>query len=117
MVHLVYNKYEVHPADFIPTFFLLVATPGLTSVSLLPHFSSPVLAYLVGFATFYTGLLTSIAIYRISPWHPLARYPGPILAKISKLWTAYNVWTGNQHRVVADLHRRYGDFVRTGEWL
>ncbi|KAH7103623.1 high nitrogen upregulated cytochrome P450 monooxygenase 2 [Auriculariales sp. MPI-PUGE-AT-0066] len=31
------------------------------------------------------ALLASIAVYRLSPWHPLARYPGPWLHKLTKL--------------------------------
>ena len=36
--------------------------------------------------TYFATLLGSIAAYRISPFHPLARYPGPFIAKLSKLW-------------------------------
>ena len=35
---------------------------------------------------YFAALLVSIAAYRISPFHPLARYPGPFVAKLSKLW-------------------------------
>ncbi|KAL1669552.1 cytochrome P450 [Schizophyllum commune] len=39
---------------------------------------------------FFSTLLTSITAYRLSPWHPLAHFPGPYGAAISKWWL---VWT------------------------
>ncbi|EJF60792.1 cytochrome P450 [Dichomitus squalens LYAD-421 SS1] len=52
--------------------------------------------------------------YRLSPLHPLARYPGPLLCKVSALWLAYKSTSGTQHRYVKSLHDRYGDVVRIG---
>ena len=89
--------------------------PFLSSSFLLGHFSSANAAYTVGFATYYTSVITSIAIYRLSPWHPLAKYPGPIAAKLSKLWIVYVILKGDQLRVINDLHRKYGPYVRTGQ--
>lgn len=43
------------------------------------------------------GLFTSIAVYRLSPWHPLARYPGPTIAKLSKWYMSYWIAKGNRH--------------------
>lgn len=43
------------------------------------------------------GLFTSIAIYRLSLWHPLARYPGPTLAKLSKWYMSYWIAKGTRH--------------------
>ncbi|EJF56531.1 cytochrome P450 [Dichomitus squalens LYAD-421 SS1] len=60
------------------------------------------------------SLLCSIAAYRISPFHPLAWYPGPPLAKVTKFWGVWLSWTGTQHRVFLNLHRKHGPFVRTG---
>lgn len=52
--------------------------------------------------------------YRLSPFHPLAKFPGPLLARITNLWLAYVVYTGKRHVKLAQLHNQYGVFVRTG---
>lgn len=38
------------------------------------------------YAIFHTALVSSVVLFRLSPFHSLARYPGPILVKISKLY-------------------------------
>ncbi|KAJ6517974.1 cytochrome P450 [Mycena vitilis] len=58
--------------------------------------------------------LALIAAYRISPLHPLAVYPGPVLCRITTLQWAYVVSTGKRHLVTARLHEKYGVFVRIG---
>jgi hypothetical protein len=90
--------------------------------------SGVLLTFLVYFAT----LGGSIIAYRISPFHPLAKYPGPFVAKLSKLWMVcpsafilvieadrhaqvFISSTGKQHEYFASLHEKYGDIVRTGE--
>ncbi|ETW79556.1 cytochrome P450 monooxygenase 23 [Heterobasidion irregulare TC 32-1] len=57
--------------------------------------------------------LTTIA-YRVSPIHPLYRFPGPLIHKITSLQTAYIVYSGRRHLIVAGLHARYGKYVRIG---
>ncbi|TFK19398.1 cytochrome P450 [Coprinopsis marcescibilis] len=98
--HLIFKRYE-------PSFITYVLVNGLVSVgsvfvayassvsrlSLLPT----VLFVAKAVATFNASLATSIALYRLSPWHPLAGYPGPVLARLSK-------W----------LHEQYGAWVRVG---
>jgi hypothetical protein len=42
------------------------------------------------FATYFVTLTGSIAVYRVSPFHPLAKYPGPFIAKLSKLWMVHS---------------------------
>ncbi|KAL7277160.1 hypothetical protein ACG7TL_009006 [Trametes sanguinea] len=56
---------------------------------------------------FLLSLITSVTIYRISPFHPLARYPGPIACKVSKFWMAGVSLTGRQHTYIQSLHQRY----------
>ena len=61
-----------------------------------------------------TGLYSSIVIYRLF-LHPLQNFPGPPLAKISKLWHAYKILDRRNHTSLEELHERYGDIVRTGK--
>ncbi|KAJ7814739.1 cytochrome P450 [Mycena olivaceomarginata] len=88
----------------------------------LPHFS---ICSVAGGGTLNCSLfcqwlilsLTPLAItvaYRLSPFHPLAKIPGPLLPKATSLWFAYVVYTGKRHVKLAQLHDKYGVFVRTG---
>ena len=44
--------------------------------------------------------------------HPLAKYPGPMMAKWTRFWHAYNVYNGHFEDVQLSLHRRHGHIVR-----
>lgn len=70
-----------------------------------------------GLVRFQLLLISSILAYRLSPWHPLARYPGPLLCKASKIYWAVVNRNGNQNKLLAALHERYGDIVRIGACL
>ncbi|KAJ7932853.1 cytochrome P450 [Mycena leptocephala] len=68
---------------------------------------------LTAYIVFILTLGSSIVIYRISPWHPLAHIPGPAINKITKLWSVWVCFRGDQHRVNKVLHDNYGPFLRT----
>ena len=57
-------------------------------------------------ATFYL-----VAQYRKNG---LNRYPGPWLAKFTKLWLRLNVKTNQHQHHLLELHRRYGPTIRIG---
>lgn len=65
----------------------------------------------------YTGTLTS-SQYPVSIWiynllfHPLAKFPGPILWRVSRLPYMRETWRGHFPYVIQRLHARYGDVVR-----
>jgi hypothetical protein len=63
---------------------------------------------------YWASLAASVITYRLSPFHPLARYPGPLLARVSRLWALHVVLGRKQHQVSHQLFERYGDVVRTG---
>ncbi|KAJ7633021.1 cytochrome P450 [Roridomyces roridus] len=87
----------------------------LTIQPLLLFLATPSSSSLSGISVvFLSTLCISIALYRISPWHPLAHIPGPFLPRITKLWGAWTVASGRAHRVNKALHDKYGPFVRTG---
>ncbi|KAI0911326.1 putative benzoate 4-monooxygenase cytochrome P450 [Ustulina deusta] len=59
------------------------------------------------------GLFGSMFLYRV--WfHPLKRFPGPFLAKVSKLWHVWKVRDSQNYLFLESLRQQYGDFVRTG---
>lgn len=105
-VHLVFRRFEPwSPAIHL---ILLVAVPCAMSVAVK---TNP----LLGVPVFWTALIVSIVAYRISPFHPLARFPGPFLERISMFRMAAVSTTGRRHIYIRRLHERYGPFVRIGK--
>jgi hypothetical protein len=49
----------------------------------------------------------SISIYNAF-WHPLAKVPGPFLAKFTKIWLFRAELSGDGANVLAALHKKYG---------
>ncbi|KAI0483447.1 cytochrome P450 [Xylaria cf. heliscus] len=45
-------------------------------------------------------------------FHPLANYPGPLLARITLIWRFWHSLRGRFHRVIETNHQKYGDVFR-----
>ncbi|KAK0611327.1 cytochrome P450-like protein [Immersiella caudata] len=56
---------------------------------------------------------TCLVVYRLF-FHPLAKYPGPVLAKLTDAYMLYYAWKGDRHLEFWRLHEEYGKFVRFG---
>ena len=84
---------------------------------LLYHVKSFSVAFSFAFVTFLATLLGSISLYRLSPLHPLAKYPGPTRCKLTKFWMAWISYGGRSHIYYKKLHDKYGSIVRIGEAL
>jgi hypothetical protein len=110
--HLLFRRYE--PRSTQSHAILLIMIPGLLSNPVSYSVRSPYTALPLVFALYWSGLVFFTLAYRLSPFHPLAKYPGPVLAKSSKLWSAYLSAIGDQHRCYKRLHDCYGDVVRIG---
>ncbi|KXJ89961.1 isotrichodermin C-15 hydroxylase [Microdochium bolleyi] len=54
-----------------------------------------------------------VAVYRVF-FHPLAKYPGPLLAKLTDSYQLYHAWKGDRHLDFWRLHEKYGPVVRFG---
>ncbi|KAJ7633027.1 high nitrogen upregulated cytochrome P450 monooxygenase 2 [Roridomyces roridus] len=108
--HLYFHRFT--PKSAGGPILVLIAQPVL----LLFAISAPIslARILITYVTFLSTLSASIVVYRLSPWHPLAHIPGPVLYKITKLWSTRIVASGQSHRVTKALHEDYGGFVRTG---
>lgn len=107
-VYLVFRNYE---PKLIPSVGLLLALPCLLTRMLGLTFSSTVIAVL----TYWTLIIVFTVAYRISPFHPLANYPGPTLAKVSKYYAAYiNAVHADSHIRIKQWHGQYGDVIRIG---
>jgi cytochrome P450 len=53
----------------------------------------------------------SLVIYRLY-FHPLSRFPGPFLARITGFWRTYQYAQGNWHEDILKIHKKYGRVVR-----
>ncbi|KAI1821180.1 isotrichodermin C-15 hydroxylase [Xylaria intraflava] len=69
---------------------------------LLPAAVALVLVYSVG-----------LVVYRVF-FHPLAKYPGPFLAKITDAHQLYHAWKGDRHLQFWRMHEQHGKIVRFG---
>ncbi|CAK5268837.1 unnamed protein product [Mycena citricolor] len=110
--HLLFNRLE--PRSLASICSLLIIPPAILVWPLCGHVSGPLQAILWSLGIYCSSLVTSVLVYRLSPFHPLAGYPGPLLCKISKIWFAAVAMKGKQHIYYYELHQKYGDVVRIG---
>ncbi|KFA71865.1 hypothetical protein S40288_07736 [Stachybotrys chartarum IBT 40288] len=62
-----------------------------------------------------TFVLYTLVVYVYNAYfHPLSKYPGPKLAAISDLWSAYFLCGGRWPWILEDVLQTYGDVVRIG---
>ena len=57
--------------------------------------------------------ISAVVIYRLT-LHPLAKYPGPFLAKVTDIYLAYYAYKGSRHLAFHRAHVQYGAYVRLG---
>ena len=112
MSHLLFRRFE--PRSALSRVTLLIVIPVLLSIPISHLVQLPYIALPIAFAVYWSGLVFFTIAYRLSPFHPLSKYPGPVLAKSSKFWAAYHSAVGDQHRCYKRLHDRHGDVVRIG---
>jgi hypothetical protein len=87
-------------------FFLGIGAAAVDSVG-------PVWRYAALVTAAWLLYTATVAVYRIT-WHPLAKFPGPVLARSSYI---YELWydvilQGRYTRKVSELHQKYGPIVR-----
>lgn len=58
----------------------------------------------------WIGYRILLALYNISPLHPLSRFPGPKIAATSYLYEAYYDWllVGRYGHEIRRMHEHYG---------
>ncbi|KAJ7595196.1 cytochrome P450 [Mycena floridula] len=110
--YLLFNRLE--PRNPWVIVGLCLVPPALLSVFAFQPFGASTVNVLYSFVIFHSTLIIATCIYRLSPLHPLAKYPGPVLFKLSRLAAWYLVRRGDQHKYYRALHERYGPYIRTG---
>ncbi|KAH0835259.1 Tryprostatin B 6-hydroxylase [Fonsecaea pedrosoi] len=117
LLHLGYFIHGEHHMLALRYFQALLALPAVATLALVRHGMQPVAALGLTAAltiTLLLGLFTSMAVYR-GFFHRLRSFPGPSLAKYSKLWHFGLVTRSVRNFEEMDkLHREYGPFVRIG---
>lgn len=109
VAHNAFRRYETTSVLFHVS--LLTIPPVCTILYTAPQ---SLTASLAVFPTYLVSLAAFTILYRLSPLHPLARYPGPLSCKATKLRYAILSLSGRQHEFIHELHERYGDVVRIG---
>ncbi|KAJ6495411.1 high nitrogen upregulated cytochrome P450 monooxygenase 2 [Mycena sanguinolenta] len=108
--HFFFRNYE--PSSAILPLVLLAVQPVSLLVCIGEPFSFPRLLWT--YFAYLGSLNLSIVVYHLSPFHPLAQYPGPIIAKVTKLWGLWKAFHGYRHLYHKELHDMYGPYVRIG---
>ena len=75
----------------------------------LPFISKAALTFGAAFVLYCSAVI----VYRLT-LHPLAKYPGPKLAKISDFYAVYHAYIGDLHLDMWRCHKSFGNFVRYG---
>ncbi|KAI0688711.1 cytochrome P450 [Cytidiella melzeri] len=111
VVHWIFRRWE--PIQIIPVCSLIIGAPTFLSRLFVQQYGTPC-AMLLTFTVYYASIAASVIAYRVSPFHPLARYPGPMVAKLSAFWLAWIAFRGKRHLYIDRLHTQHGDIVRIG---
>ncbi|ETW79538.1 cytochrome P450 monooxygenase 1 [Heterobasidion irregulare TC 32-1] len=112
IAHVVFNRLEPRGAAVIG--ILILGIPATLSIALRASFTSLLSSAAFTLSNYLLSLISSLCIYRLSPFHPLARFPGPVLFKLSRIPAWILARSGVQHHYYLALHQRFGPYVRTG---
>lgn len=100
------SQYKVGRSPYLATQHTCKCDRGLS------HISSNNMLYLV-LALSVPGYLIALTCYNLF-FHPLRSFPGPPLAKVSRLWSRIGNRTGRKSDRIHEAHLKYGPVVRIG---
>lgn len=69
-------------------------------------------AKMLSLSVFLWSSSLALAWLLLSRYRKLSSVPGPLLASFTDLWRAYHVRYGGLYENMAQIHARYGTFVR-----
>lgn len=107
-MHLWMKHYDPLPlGHVIITLLIVPIISACTTVRMSEDFS---LSRLVStsYITFSSILAACGVTYRLSGFHPLAKYPGQKIMKVTKLWGVWIGYTGKTHEYQKKPHDKYG---------
>lgn len=64
-------------------------------------------------ASLFIFILVCYVIYQ-RHLHPLATYPGPLVASLTNIWKSYYVYNHVLHEKLVELHEQHGAVIRIG---
>ena len=102
-------------APFLFRLYVFLAIALLLSQSAVLSYNMKEAAYTstLLISSYAAAVFSSMTAYRVF-FHRLRAFPGPPLAKVSKLWHMSKVLDAKQYLFLDDLRMEYGDYVRTG---
>ncbi|EXJ61603.1 hypothetical protein A1O7_02031 [Cladophialophora yegresii CBS 114405] len=83
-----------------------------TDVAATWHYASLAFWYSVYAASAIVGFSILKLIYNISPFHPLSKYPGPLLWRATRLTASWHQARGDLYKCIDAIHSKYGPTVR-----
>lgn len=109
-----FKRVEVDPHPVLVFIVSILFAVGANNVIATQIPDSP--PFILLFGTFFGSIFSSILVYRAF-LHPLRNFPDPFAAKLTKMCALIQAArTGLKwYKVDAELHERYGDYVRTGK--
>ncbi|KAI0341085.1 cytochrome P450 [Trametopsis cervina] len=92
---------------------IVIVAPALLYYQIRTYYAEPALKITLEIVGYYVLTLSLATVsYRLSPFHPLAKYPGPLWWRVSSLPLVFVSYGGRRHLVIDALHKKYGRFVR-----
>ncbi|KAK4554120.1 hypothetical protein LTR86_008961 [Recurvomyces mirabilis] len=66
------------------------------------------------FLIFLAAIVLPSSVYAVYAlqFHPLAKYPGPLLGRLTQCYDLYHAFQGDKHVLLYQLHKKYGPVVR-----
>ncbi|EKG09085.1 Cytochrome P450 [Macrophomina phaseolina MS6] len=117
--HFIFRRVELDEKAAALVFIFLVTCVAILVLDISlqsASFVSSLCRLAVATASFATTSAISILVYRAF-FHRLNRFPGPFLARLTKLYAFKQSQSLQYYKELEDMHRKYGDVVRTGKLL
>lgn len=114
LTHVLFHNWR--PQRLLQTVVVTVFSLPIALIAISGEFT--ISATCTAYISYLCTLCASIGLYRLSPFHPLSGFPGPVLHKLTKLSGVWSSFIGHQHLIVKRLHDKYGPVVRVGAfWI